>query len=71
MKHLSLVLIIMLLSVFVTGCVFIDDNCHYETKCSYVTHCETVCDSWGYNCAPSNCYDTVDHCWDEYICTDY
>ena len=70
MKYLYFI-VLLLVSVILTGCVFIDDNCHYETKCSYVTHCETVCDSWGYNCAPSNCYDTVDHCWDEYICSDY
>lgn len=70
MKHITLVCSLALLSILLTGCVFIDDNCHYETRCSYITRCETVCDSWGYNCTPSDCYEVVDRCWDEYVCHD-
>ena len=70
MKYLYFI-VLLFVSIILTGCIFIDDNCHYETRCNYVTHCETVCDSWGNNCAPANCYDAVDHCWDEYICSDY
>jgi hypothetical protein len=62
------VVIICLLSLLLTSCIFIDDDCDYERKCNYVTHCETICDYYGYNCAPDNCYEIVDHCWDEYVC---
>ena len=70
MKHIILSCILILFAMMLTGCVFIDDNCHYETRCSYITKCETVCDAWGYNCMPSDCYEVVDRCWDEYVCHD-
>lgn len=66
----SLLVLFILSCLFITGCIFVDDGCYYETKCNYITQCETVCDAWEYNCMPSNCYEVLDRCWDEYICYD-
>ena len=54
MKYITVMLFIALCFVL-SGCVFIDDDCHYETRCSY------VCDIYGHNCV-------ADYCWDERIC---
>ncbi len=43
--------------MFISGCVFVDDNCHYETYCNY------ICDEFGHHCI-------ADTCWDEWICRD-
>ena len=58
MKHTILICLFALCSIILTGCVIVDDDCHYETKCSY------VCDRYGNNCY----YD--DYCWDEWVCED-
>lgn len=73
MNHslLVLYLLFILFSIFITSCVFIDDRCHYETQCNYITKCEAVCDVYGHNCSPQYCYETIDTCWDEFICEEY
>jgi hypothetical protein len=69
MKYI-VILISFLICSFIAGCVFVDDDCHYETKCTYTDHCSYVCDQYGYNCYADECHQTVDRCWDEYVCRD-
>ena len=58
--------IITLFAIILTGCVFIDNDCHYETKCQ--TWCDYYsCDNYGY-CIDKECWD---ECWDEYVCDGY
>lgn len=54
--HLN-ILLMFLTCMFISGCVFVDDNCHYETYCNY------ICDEFGHHCI-------ADTCWDEWICRD-
>jgi hypothetical protein len=71
MKKIPVLILLSIISILLTSCVFIDDNCYYETRCSYVVYCGSICDEFGYNCVQTDCYETVDYCWDEYICRDY
>lgn len=70
MKNIAM--LISLVCLPLAGCVFVDGDCHYETRCTYTDHCSYVCDQYGYNCFTdeSDCYQTVDRCWDEYVCRD-
>lgn len=67
MRYLYFILALMFCTVTFTSCVFIDD-CHYETKCTYVDHCSYVCDRYGDHCIADECWQSVDKCWDEYVC---
>ncbi len=58
MKALVTFQLMIFLSLLLTGCVIVDDDCYYETKCSY------ICDPYGNNCV-------IDWCRDELICDVY
>lgn len=53
----SLIFLIVLFVTLLQGCIFVDDDCYYETRCEY------LCDRYGHNCFE-------DYCWDELICRD-
>lgn len=57
MRYIILSLFIAMCSLFLSGCIVVDDDCHYETRCSY------NCDLYG-----NDCY--TDRCWDEWVCED-
>ena len=67
MKHSAIFIV---LAFMLTGCILVDDNCHYETWCNYSERCDIICDYYGYNCVTSDCYYEKTNCWDEYICVD-
>ena len=52
---------LLLLCMLVSGCIFVDDKCQYETICGNDRVCQTRCMS-GY---PYSCNEV---CWLEYVC---
>jgi hypothetical protein len=58
MKHILLFILFLMCSSLLSSCIYIDDDCHYETRCNY------ICDAYGYNCV-------ADRCWEEWVCYDY
>lgn len=61
-------IVIALFAFLMSGCLFIDDGCHYETYCKPVDRCNYICDIYGYNCIVDSCWKEQE-CWDEYVCS--